>query len=74
MQKYFQIFQLLGTEHHEPDGYYIKTITSYKLQEVDWYTDQYDTLEEAELQLNNKAEHGVKYTIQPIYREPQSWE
>ena len=30
----YKIYELIGKEKHEPDGYNMKTITTYKLKEI----------------------------------------
>ena len=51
----YKIFELIGKDRLVPDGYYTKTVTTYKLEKVDLgFTDKYPSVESAMEVIRNK--------------------
>lgn len=67
MNKVYRILSIEKTLREVPDGYYTTTERIHVLKEVG-YCNDYDTLEEAENDLNSINFDG-EFTIIPIYTQ-----
>jgi len=66
----YKVFELIGKSRYEPDGHcQMKTVTTYKLEDVEEYQD-FDSIESAEKYIENIKDKykGQALVILPIYQ------
>tara|TARA_R110002167_G_scaffold230431_1_gene435600 strand:+ start:783 stop:1007 length:225 start_codon:yes stop_codon:yes gene_type:complete len=69
----YRIYELVTPEHlqgSEPDGYHMRTITRYVLEEPEAYElrEDFDSMEDAFKRIEDQGESYTDYTIHPYIR------